>query len=579
MSGCGCGQGGGHGSDCGCRRASASGLVRDGAFTRPSFFDGQLLCADDLQALAAYTRGKDRLHNRYLVGAGAVCGLEVGCSRAEEGSVVVRAGYALDCCGNDIVVPCDQTVDINQLVAELPHDAGCADPCPPPVPKNDDQKNDDQKNDDQKDKEERAGESETVAKPPPRCYQLVVEYAETPGDLVAPYSTGEEGASVCEPTRFHEGYRFALRCGPDEREPTGLLAALAHCAKIRDRLDKLEEAAKETRELASAAQGPLPGAPAETELAEARERLRAAAELPQAVRLAALAVRLAAAGQAEQARQALDDIRERLEDVRESARDAAGRDPLAPARAGALAAQVASLAGRLERPEPTRLDRLLAEGIVGGQQVSEGLRSLVLEARDWALCWLERRPGSRCRTLERTLTALVVPDEDRPEELRRAAQVVIDALKQILLDCVCAAVNPPCAPCEDTAVVLAEVAVERCKVVEICNQVRRYAVTGTALRYWLPFDWAEQWLAEFCCGEADLDKVLGWLREPKRFLGGYLGREERRPVAEPEPPAAPAEPLTQNQQRLLTMLNSQVQGMQAKLRRLERQAAERQPDG
>ena len=116
--GCGCGQSGGSGSGCGC--APRAGVVRDGAFTRPTFFDGQLLCADDLQALAAYTRAKQRLHNRYLAGAGVVCGLEVVCSKAQRGSVIVQAGYALDCCGNDIVVPCDQTVDINELVAGSP---------------------------------------------------------------------------------------------------------------------------------------------------------------------------------------------------------------------------------------------------------------------------------------------------------------------------------------------------------------------------------------------------------------------------------------------------------------------------
>ena len=129
--GCGCGQGGQQ-PGCGCGRAAATGVARDGAFTRPVFFDGQLLTSDDLQALVAYTRGKDRLHNRYLVGSGVVCGLEVVCSRAAPGSVVVRSGYALDCCGNDIVVACDQQVDLMELVAELSGD-GCTDPCPPPA--------------------------------------------------------------------------------------------------------------------------------------------------------------------------------------------------------------------------------------------------------------------------------------------------------------------------------------------------------------------------------------------------------------------------------------------------------------
>jgi hypothetical protein len=570
MSGCGCGQGGGHG--CGCGRAAAAGVVRDGAFTRPSFFDGQLLCADDLQALAAYMRGKHRLHNRYLVGEGVVCGLEVVCSRAGEGSVLVRAGYALDCCGNDIVVACDQTVDINQLVAALPHDAKCADPCPPPA-------TDDE--DDEDARKEQGEQGGTVPRPLPRRYELVVEYAETPGDLVAPYSTGEESARACEPTRFQEGYRFSLRCGTDREDAAcDLVAALACCDDVRGRLEALEKAAEVARELATAGEGPLPEAPTAAEFETARQRLRAAAELHRAVEVAGMAVRLAAAGQAELAREALDDVRDALGPIRQSASEAVARDPLGPAQAGALGDLVASLAGRLDQPQPTRLDRLLAAGVVAGGQVSESLRSLVLEGRDWALCWLEQHPGGRCRSLERSLTRLVVPDDDRPEELRKAAREVADALRRILLDCVCAAVNPPCAPCDDTAVVLAEVAVDRCEVVEICSLVRRHAVTGAALRYWLPFDWAERRLEEACCGDADVDpgKLLDLLHKPVRALGDSFDRRELRTAAigaapaPPEPPAAPAEPLTQSQQRLLTMLNSQVQSMQAKLRKLERAA-------
>ena len=580
MSGCGCDQGagrrsgGGHG--CGCGHAAASDLVREGTFMRPSFFDGQLLCADDLEALATYTRGKHRLHNRYLVGDGVVCGLEVACARTDEGSVLVRAGYALDCCGNDIVVPCDQTVDINQLVAALPQDASCADPCPPRAPDDDE--------DDEDARKQQGEQGGTVSEPAPRRYEFVVEYAETPGDLVAPYSTGEETARACEPTRFHEGYRFSLRCGTDREDAAcDLVAAMACCNDARQRLETLEKAAEVARELATAGEGPLPEAPAAAEVEAARQRLRAAAELPRAVEVTGMAVRLAAAGQAEEAREALDDVRDALGPIRESVSEAVVRDPLAPAQAGALGELIASLGGRLEQPQPTRLDRLLAAGVVGGGQVTENLSSLVLEARDWALCWLEQHPSSRCRSLERSLRRLIVPGDDRPEELRTAAQEVADALRRILLDCACAAVNPPCAPCDDTAVVLAEVAVDRCQVVEICSLVRRHAVTGAAMRYWLPFDWTERKLEKICCADGDPHKLLDVLHKPVRALGDLFDGAERptaamvaaapaAPPPPPAPPAAPAEPLTQSQQRLLTMLNSQVQSMQAKLRKLERAA-------
>src|SRR5690242_1272175 len=47
---------------------------------RPRFFAGQLLTEDDLNRLDDYVVAKNRLHNRYLVGWGVACGLEVVCS-------------------------------------------------------------------------------------------------------------------------------------------------------------------------------------------------------------------------------------------------------------------------------------------------------------------------------------------------------------------------------------------------------------------------------------------------------------------------------------------------------------------
>jgi hypothetical protein len=120
MSTTGCGCGGGCGG-CGGTRSAAVGVALDGAFARPEFFAGQLLTDKDLDDLAAYVRGKNRLHNRYLHGAGVVCGLDV--SPIGERSVRVSAGYVLDCCGDDIVVPCDVTVDLIALLDDLP--AGC----------------------------------------------------------------------------------------------------------------------------------------------------------------------------------------------------------------------------------------------------------------------------------------------------------------------------------------------------------------------------------------------------------------------------------------------------------------------
>lgn len=82
---------------------------------RPRFFAGQLLTDEDLNRLDRYITAKHRLHNRYLHGWGVVCGLEVLCHPCQ-GYVTVTAGYALNPCGEDIIVCQDDTVNICDLL-------------------------------------------------------------------------------------------------------------------------------------------------------------------------------------------------------------------------------------------------------------------------------------------------------------------------------------------------------------------------------------------------------------------------------------------------------------------------------
>jgi hypothetical protein len=70
---------------------------------RPRFFAGQLLTEADFNTEQDYILAKNRLHNRYLHGPGVVCGLQVVCSDCD-GWVTVQPGYAIDPCGNDIIV-------------------------------------------------------------------------------------------------------------------------------------------------------------------------------------------------------------------------------------------------------------------------------------------------------------------------------------------------------------------------------------------------------------------------------------------------------------------------------------------
>ncbi|RPI57900.1 MAG: hypothetical protein EHM55_00185 [Acidobacteria bacterium] len=86
---------------------------------RPRFFAGQMLSEDDLNRLDHYIQAKNRLHNRHLHGWGVSCGLEVVCGVCEpdQRHVLVKPGYALSPCGNDIIVCKPTSVDICDLIS------------------------------------------------------------------------------------------------------------------------------------------------------------------------------------------------------------------------------------------------------------------------------------------------------------------------------------------------------------------------------------------------------------------------------------------------------------------------------
>ena len=72
------------------------------SFVRVNYFHGQVLSAKDLQDEQAYFLKKHRLINRCRYGWGIVCGLNVS---LHHNAVRVEPGLALDCQGNEIVVP------------------------------------------------------------------------------------------------------------------------------------------------------------------------------------------------------------------------------------------------------------------------------------------------------------------------------------------------------------------------------------------------------------------------------------------------------------------------------------------
>jgi hypothetical protein len=92
--------------------------------TRPRFFCGQLLTDQDLATLVTWTQDRLRLQ-RFHLGWGVVCGLEVTRSDKPD-HLAVSPGYAVSCCGDDLVLCQPYTVDLSQIC--LPKSRPCEEP-------------------------------------------------------------------------------------------------------------------------------------------------------------------------------------------------------------------------------------------------------------------------------------------------------------------------------------------------------------------------------------------------------------------------------------------------------------------
>lgn len=123
--------------DCGCGCGGKGRCCGLECLVRPNFYCGQLLTDADLSATVQWVR--DRLGLvRYRDGWGVVCGLEVTCrspggkngccsNGASAAKVWIGPGYAVDCCGNDLVLCEPLCVDLSDVCR--PADDPCADPC------------------------------------------------------------------------------------------------------------------------------------------------------------------------------------------------------------------------------------------------------------------------------------------------------------------------------------------------------------------------------------------------------------------------------------------------------------------
>ena len=577
--GCGCGGSGGGsgGAGCGCGGACGSGTVPANltatAFVRPRFFAGQLLTEDDLSALISYTTAKDRLHNRYLFGAGVVCGLRVSCDPCGGGTVTVNPGYALDCCGNDLMLPCAATLDVNAMIrdlraAQLGKD--CGDPCA----------------DQGKVTSGRQGTT------PVRHYCLYARYGEQKTDPVAPYATGEPcGQLACEPTRIREGISFVLKCPADAPPPGDLWSQITACLPSRDILGRearLRAYSRPMTAAAAAAEHPVVFSPehaeqltdVRAELAKTREtageeQIRSASEV-----VRELAAHIARYDLAKDRAEYTDIDDARVELGRAAAAlasdSAVGRhEPLDQPVVNALLEQAAQLANPSVTLSYVQL-AMLAQGLPLNDSVLAALTTDATAVLEWILDRLDNDPKLadcelRSRAKALSLTTATKSEIQEIRSLGRAGYELAELVAGVVKDCICAAFDPPCAPCEDTDVLLACLEVCDCEVVRICNADRDYVITGSALRYWLPTGRLHEGLKSFCCppepgrdvtraepgklafseagfraGEpmADASWDLLGLWSPARMLRevmGQAGVTRAAPAAPPPPPPPPAE--------------------------------------
>jgi hypothetical protein len=171
---------------CGCAPCATECCALE-CLVRPHFFCGQLLTDQDLTQMLSWTRDKFRL-TRYRHGWGVVCGLDIRCDPTHGGTVIVAPGYAVSCCGDDIVV-CEETVvDLSTQCRD--ETEPCADVRPGQRSRSDDTKR------------EENGSADAA-----RAVDLYIRYREEPSDpQVALGRGGCAQGSACDHTRTRESF-------------------------------------------------------------------------------------------------------------------------------------------------------------------------------------------------------------------------------------------------------------------------------------------------------------------------------------------------------------------------------------
>lgn len=159
-------------------------------------------------------------------------------------------------------------------------------------------------------------------------------------------------------------------------------------------------------------------------------------------------------------------------------------------RAGGFLARVRACLADLTRI--AALTAALAK-LVGKEATAEDVRA----ARGAVLDRIDASaPQSDCR-LRADVAAIAIPAQGG--SVAPARNELVQAFLRLVRDCICTALLPPCAPCDDTGVLLACFEMAECEVTKVCNLERKFVLTGPNLRYWIPLDLAGVVVEELCC--------------------------------------------------------------------------------
>lgn len=565
-TGCGCGTSGGTGS-CGCGVPSCS-TCDDQGFVRPRFFAGQLLTEDDLELLGSYVASKNRLHNRFFMGDGVVAGLDVLCQPCDPGKVRILPGYALDCCGNDIVVPCEEIVDVLALARSLGGALtryGCADPC---AREKDSGGTTTPPRDDTVDHVPAAAERRESDGPPalerPQRYCLYLRYCESEAEPTTPYaSTDPCGTSVCEATRIREGYRFELSCREDHSPPPDIFSVFTSC--VGD-LVQTNRAVSEVLFLQGLAIAMEPALVTAKRTADIPWTSQHVSELNSAVSdLASWNLDSSPMDRSKLLRGAT--FTQRVNGLylryQHTTATSPGFVDMTPAQTEVGAATVHLESGlgsvsELTGPEAawvtsvhdigreltslgsgptTPLMRLLAQGQSWTRDAQNAYVAALEEVREVLLDHMvPGSPSTDCKLRTDVISVELPPVRGGlSDPALTEVELVLDGVDRLVaallrywMDCLCRALNPPVPACDDERVLLACLEIDQCEVDGICMTERKWVMTGPNMRYWLPpLRLLGDLLEQACC------TVRGNLMEAQSFeaLLGSFGFQVRRASA------------------------------------------------